>query len=64
METTIQYNSGCWRIEVLAGVIRKLLLGLVLEDAIIREESAYRFYETAVDTVDGREEQQLLSGSQ
>jgi rubrerythrin len=60
METTIQYNSGCWRIVLLAGVVRKLLLGLVLEDAIIREESAYRFYESAADNVNGREEQQLL----
>jgi len=44
----------------LAGLVRKVLLSLVLEDAIIREESSYRFYESALDEVSGQEEQQLL----
>ena len=44
----------------MAGLGRKVLLKLVLEDAIIREESSYRFYESALDRVSGREEQELL----
>jgi rubrerythrin len=45
---------------VVAGFVRKLLLKLVLEDAIIREENAYRFYESALDTAGGQEEKRLL----
>jgi len=44
----------------MAGPVRKILLELVLEDAIIREENAYRFYGSAMGRVDGREEKQLL----
>ena len=44
----------------MAGLVRKVLLKLVLEDAIIREESSYRFYESALDRVSGREQQELL----
>jgi rubrerythrin len=43
-----------------AGPIRKMLLGMVLEDAILREENAYRFYESALDRVSGGEQKQLL----
>ncbi len=44
----------------MAGVIRKVLFGLVLEDAIIREENAYRFYESAMNSVGSGEVQRLL----
>ena len=59
-DRTIHYNIGCRRIVELAGIVRKILLKLVLEDAIIREENAYRFYESALDRVSGRAEQRLL----
>jgi rubrerythrin len=59
-DRTIHYNYGCRRIVVLAGIVKKILLKLVLEDAIIREENAYRFYESALDMVKGEEEQRLL----
>jgi rubrerythrin len=60
MDGTIHYNSGCRRIMFLVGPVRKLLLGLVLEDAIIREENAYRFYQSALEKVSGQAERQLL----
>jgi rubrerythrin len=44
----------------LAGLVRKFLFALVLEDAIIREENAYSFYESALHKVSGAESQQLL----
>jgi rubrerythrin len=37
-----------------------MLLKLVLEDAILREESSYRFYESALEVVAGEQEQRLL----
>jgi rubrerythrin len=37
-----------------------MLLKLVLEDAILREESSYRFYESALEIVPGEREQHLL----
>jgi len=43
-----------------AGFVRKVLFRLVLEDAIIREENAYRFYESAMDRVSAAEVRQLL----
>jgi rubrerythrin len=42
------------------GFVRKVLFRLVLEDAIIREENAYRFYESAMDRVSAAEVRQLL----
>ena len=44
----------------MAGPVKKILLELVLEDAIIREENAYRFYESTLERVDEREAKQLL----
>ena len=44
----------------MAGIVRKMLLKLVVEDAILREESSYRFYESALEVVPGEEEQRLL----
>ncbi|UCF98037.1 MAG: ferritin family protein [Spirochaetaceae bacterium] len=44
----------------MAGVIRKVLFGLVLEDAVIREENAYRFYESAREKVSAEEAKVLL----
>jgi rubrerythrin len=44
----------------LAGPIRKILLRLVLEDAVVREEYAYRFYESALERVSEREARKLL----
>lgn len=44
----------------MAGFVRKILFGMVLEDAIIREESAYRFYDAALRRVSGEEERRLL----
>lgn len=44
----------------MAGPVRRILLELVLEDAIIREENAYRFYGSAMERVNRREEKQLL----
>jgi rubrerythrin len=35
----------------MAGMLRRFLLRLALEEAIRREEKAYRFYESAVDAV-------------
>jgi rubrerythrin len=37
--------------EAMAGTVRRFLLRLVLEEAISREEKAYRFYETALEAV-------------
>lgn len=44
----------------MAGFVRKVLFRLVLEDAIIREENAYRFYESAMDRASAGEVRQLL----
>jgi rubrerythrin len=44
----------------MAGLVRKMLFAMVLEDAIVREENAYRAYESALETVGGRREQRLL----
>lgn len=45
----------------MAGFVRKVLLGLVLEDAVIREENAYRFYESALDRASAGEVRQLYT---
>lgn len=44
----------------MAGIIRKILFGLVLEDAIVREENSYRFYEAAQKKVKPEDALQLL----
>ena len=44
----------------MSGIVRKMLLKLVLEDAILREETSYRFYESALAVVAGEQEQRLL----
>jgi rubrerythrin len=59
-DRTIHYNSGCRRRVLVTGPVKKLLLGLVLEDAIIREENAYRFYESAAEKTSGEEPRKLL----
>ena len=59
MEGTIQYNSVCRR-RRLAGFVRKMLFALVLEDAIVREENAYRFYDAALQRASGEGERRLL----
>jgi rubrerythrin len=60
MDGTIHYNIGCRRVVILARLVRKILFALVLEDAVIREENAYRFYESALDKAGGPEAKQLL----
>ncbi len=60
MGRTFQYNSGCWKVASVAGIIRKVLFGLVLEDAIVREENSNRFYEAAQKKVEGEDALQLL----
>lgn len=44
----------------MTGLIRKMLFGLVLEDAIVREENSYRFYEAAQKKVEPEDALQLL----
>ena len=44
----------------MAGIIRKMLFGLVLEDAIIREEHSYRLYEAAQRKAELEDALQLL----
>jgi hypothetical protein len=56
---TFQYNSGCWGVAFVAGIIRKMLFGLVLEDAIVGEEHSYRFYEAAPKKVEREDALQL-----
>jgi rubrerythrin len=60
MGRTIHYNIGCRRAVILAGFARKILFALVLEDAVIREENAYRFYESALNKAGGPGAKQLL----
>jgi len=42
------------------GFVKRMLISLVLEDAILREESAYRFYEEAEKRAEGEEPRRLL----
>jgi rubrerythrin len=43
-----------------AGAVRKMLFHLVLEDAILREENAYRFYESARELAGNEPARRLL----